>query len=55
MSFDSVAIARVVAAEEALPSAGREAPLSDLRLLVDYRDQLVRAKTRWRTGLTPIW
>jgi transposase len=43
--IDSVAIARVVAAEEALPSAGREAPLSDLRLLVDYRDQLVRAKT----------
>jgi transposase len=41
-----VAIARVVAAEEALPSAGREAPLSDLRLLVDYRDQLVRAKTQ---------
>jgi transposase len=43
---DSVAIARVVAAEKALPSAGREAPLSDLRLLVDYRDQLVRTKTQ---------
>jgi len=32
---DSVAIARVVAAEDALPSAGREASFSDLRLLVD--------------------
>jgi len=43
---DSVAIARVVAAEDPLPSARREASLADLRLLVDYRDQLVRAKTQ---------
>jgi transposase len=41
-----VAIARVVASEDPLPSARREALLSDLRLLVDYRDQLVRAKTQ---------
>lgn len=43
---DSVAIARVVAAEETLPTAGRQALFSDLRLLVDYRDQLVRARTQ---------
>jgi transposase len=43
---DAVAIARVVAAEEVLPPAGRQALLSDLRLLVDYRDQLVRARTQ---------
>jgi transposase len=43
---DAVAIARVVAAEEVLPTAGRQALLSDLRLLVDYRDQLVRARTQ---------
>jgi transposase len=43
---DSVAIARVVAGEQALPSASRQGLLSDLRLLVDYRDQLVRAKTQ---------
>jgi transposase len=45
-AVDSVAIARVVAGEHALPSASRQALLSDLRLLVDYRDQLVRAKTQ---------
>jgi transposase len=43
---DAVAIARVVAAEEVLPTAWRKALLSDLRLLVDYRDQLVRARTQ---------
>ena len=43
---DSVAIARVVVAEEALPTAGRVAILSDLKLLVDYRGQLVRARTQ---------
>jgi transposase len=43
---DAVAIARVVASEDPLPSARREASLSDLRLLVDYRDQLVRSKTQ---------
>ena len=43
---DAVAIARVVAAEDTLPSARREAVLSDLRLLVGYRDQLVRSKTQ---------
>ena len=45
-SVDAVAIARVVAADEALPSARRAAVLSDLKLLVDYRDQLVRARTQ---------
>ena len=45
-SVDAVAIARVVAADETLPSARRTALLSDLKLLVDYRDQLVRARTQ---------
>jgi len=43
---DAVAIARVVAGEETLPPARRLALFSDLKLLVDYRDQLVRARTQ---------
>ena len=43
---DSVAIARIVASGEVLPSAHREEVLADLRALVDYRDQLVRARTQ---------
>jgi len=43
---DSVAIARIVASGEVLPSAHRIEVLTDLRALVDYRDQLVRAKTQ---------
>ncbi len=43
---DAVAIARVTAADETLPSARRTALLADLKLLVDYRDQLVRARTQ---------
>jgi transposase len=43
---DAVAIARVVAADETLPSARRTALLADLKLLVDYRDQLVHARTQ---------
>jgi len=43
---DAVAIARVVAAGEGLSSARRTAVLSDLKLLVDYRDQLVRSRTQ---------
>jgi transposase len=43
---DSVAIARIVASGEVLPSAHRIQVLSDLRALVDYRDQLVRARTQ---------
>lgn len=43
---DAVAIARVVAADETLPSARRTAALADLKLLVDYRDQLVHARTQ---------
>ncbi|MGH3117590.1 MAG: IS110 family transposase [Gaiellales bacterium] len=45
-SVDAVAIARVVAADETLASARRAALLFDLKLLVDYRDQLVRARTQ---------
>jgi transposase len=36
----------VVAGEETLPPARRLALFSDLKLLVDYRDQLVRARTQ---------
>ncbi|MGH2573258.1 MAG: IS110 family transposase [Actinomycetota bacterium] len=43
---DSVAIARIVASGEVLPSAHRIEMLTDLRALVDYRDQLVRARTQ---------
>ena len=43
---DAVAIARVVAADETLPSARRTTLLVDLKLLVDYRDQLVHARTQ---------
>lgn len=43
---DAVAIARVVAADETLPSARRTAALADLKLLVGYRDQLVHARTQ---------
>lgn len=45
-SVDAVAIARVVAADETLPSTRRTAVLTDLKLLVDYRDQLVHARTQ---------
>jgi transposase len=44
--IDAVAIARVVAAEETLPSARRATVLADLKLLVDHHDQLVRARTQ---------
>jgi transposase len=44
--IDAVAIARVVAAEDTLPSARRTVLLSDLKLLVDHRDQLVRSRTQ---------
>lgn len=43
---DSVAIARIVASGEVLSSAHRVEVLTDLRALVDYRDQLVRARTQ---------
>ena len=43
---DSVAVARIVASGEVLPSAHRVEVLTDLRALVDYRDQLVRARTQ---------
>jgi transposase len=43
---DAVAVARIVASGEVLPSAHRVEALADLRALVDYRDQLVRARTQ---------
>ena len=44
---DSVAIARIVASGEVLPSAHRLEVLADLsRALVEYRDQLGRARTQ---------
>jgi transposase len=43
---DSVAIARIVASGEVLSSAHRVEALTDLRALVDYRDQLVRSRTQ---------
>lgn len=43
---DAVAIARVVAREEGLPSPVRVAVLSDLKLLSDYRYQLVCTRTK---------
>lgn len=44
--IDAVAIARVTMADETLPSARRTVLLADLKLLVDHRDQLVRARTQ---------
>lgn len=43
---DAVAIARVVARGEGLSSPKRTEVLEDLRLLTDYRDQLVRTRTQ---------
>jgi transposase len=43
---DSIAVVRIVASGEVLPSAHRVEVLTDLRALVDYRDQLVRARTQ---------
>jgi transposase len=43
---DAVAIARVVAREEDLPSPVRSEVLSDLKLLSDYRYQLVCTRTK---------
>jgi transposase len=46
-----LAIARVVAREERLPAATGTALHRDLRLLVDYRDQLLSEQTRIRNRL----
>jgi transposase len=43
---DSVAIARIAARGEELPSARTLELLTDIRGLVDNRDQLVRARTQ---------
>jgi transposase len=48
---DALAIARVVAREERLPAATGTALHRDLRLLVDYRDQLLSEQTRIRNRL----
>jgi transposase len=48
---DALAIARVVAREERLPAATGTAMHRDLRLLVDYRDQLLSEQTRIRNRL----
>jgi transposase len=48
---DAVAIARVVAREEGLGSAFRDQLADDLKVLVDYRDQLVRAQTKSRNRI----
>lgn len=44
--IDAIAIARVVSREEGLSSAHRQVLLVDLKLLVGYRDELVRSRTR---------
>ncbi|MBA2446345.1 MAG: transposase [Nocardioidaceae bacterium] len=43
---DAIAIARVVAREDGLGSSAKEQLSDDLKVLVDYRDQLVRARTK---------
>jgi hypothetical protein len=43
---DSVAIARIAASGEELPSARMLELLTDIRALVGFRDQLVRARTQ---------
>jgi transposase len=42
---DAVAIARVVARDDGLGSAAKDQLSDDLKVLVDHRDQLVRART----------
>lgn len=44
--IDAIAIARAVAQSPDLPSARRTAAYSDLKLLVDYRQGLIYARTR---------
>jgi transposase len=44
--IDAVAIARVVVRDQPLGSPARVQGLADLKLLCDYRDQLVRTRTR---------
>ena len=48
---DAVAVARVALREQDLPRASAEVTGSDLKLLVDARDQLVREATRTRNRL----
>jgi transposase len=45
-AVDAAAIARVVAREDQLPSVGVEGAFEDLKLLVDYRDQLKCTRTQ---------
>ncbi len=48
---DALAIARIVAREEGLPAVRDPLAYRDLRLLVDYRDQLIAEQTRLRNRL----
>lgn len=48
---DALAIARVVSREERLPRANGTPMHRDLKLLVDYRDQLIAEQTRVRNRL----
>jgi transposase len=50
---DAVAVARVTLRERDLPRASAEVTGSDLKLLVDARDQLVVEATRTATACTP--
>jgi transposase len=50
---DAVAIARITAPEDDLPPVTPAGLAEDLKLLVDYRDQLVSERTEWLTGCTP--
>jgi transposase len=45
-AVDAVAIARIMARGEDLPSPTRTQALADLKLLSDYRDQLVHTRTQ---------
>jgi transposase len=46
-TVDAVAIARIVARGEGLPSPRRARALTDLKLLSDHRDQLVSTRTQF--------
>jgi transposase len=51
---DAVAIARITAREKSLPPVrAMTGAAADLRVLSEYRDQLVNERTPPRTGSTP--
>jgi transposase len=49
--IDALAIARVVLREPHLPQAAHDGPSRDMKLLVDYRDNLVGSRTRLQNRL----